>query len=93
MCTVCLLCHFISILNMSSSLLLGLEWTYNFLTCGIRNWFRNLGSEIIPRSSNSCESKIFIVVLKEWKLSQEQRSKNSMARILSFGILKLKISL
>jgi hypothetical protein len=93
MCTVCLLCHFISILNMSSSLLLGLAWKYNFLTYGIIYWFRNLGSEIIPRSSNSHESKIFIIALKEWKVSREQRLKNSMARILIFGRLKLKISL
>jgi hypothetical protein len=56
---------------MSSSLLLGLVWKYNFLTCGIRAWFNNLGSELNPRSSKSRKSKIFKVVLKEWQVARE----------------------
>jgi hypothetical protein len=52
-------------LNISSSLLLGLAWKYNFLTCGIKAWFNNLGSELNPRSSKSHKLEIFKGVLKE----------------------------
>jgi hypothetical protein len=35
-----------------------------FLSCGIRAWFDNLGSELNPRSSKSRNSKIFKAMLK-----------------------------
>jgi hypothetical protein len=40
-----------------------------FLTCGIIAWFNNLGYEINLKSSKSRKSKVFKVVLKEWKVA------------------------
>jgi hypothetical protein len=64
-----------------------------FLTCGIRAWFENIGFELtlgIVRVISQISLKL---CLKEWKVARELRLKNLMARILSFGSLKLKISL
>jgi hypothetical protein len=36
----------------------------NFLTCGIRAWFNNLGSELNPRFSKSHKSRYLKLCLK-----------------------------
>jgi hypothetical protein len=54
-----------------SSLMLGLAWKYNFLICGMRDWFKKLEYNINPRYSKSCKSEVFKFVLKEWKVAQE----------------------
>jgi hypothetical protein len=42
---------------------------FYFLTCGIRTWFNNLGSELNHMSSENRKSKIFKVCLKEWQVA------------------------
>jgi hypothetical protein len=43
----------------------------HFLTCGIRSWFNNLGSELKSSFSKSHKSGIFKAHVKECRAAQE----------------------
>jgi hypothetical protein len=79
---------FISCLNLSS-LFYRFSVEVYFLTCGIRAWFENLGSELNPRSSKSHKSEIFKVVLERMASSSRIEIKKFNGQ--NFELWKLKI--
>jgi hypothetical protein len=44
---------------------------FYFLTCAIKGWFNNIGSDLKDRFSKSCKLEIFKVVLKDWQVVSE----------------------